>query len=282
MQIKGWLRVVFVIVVYLMIGNMFKLVGFFVSGIDVNKPTRYASISELLTISLFDFLGVLLIIWAFLKLLDKQSLANFGLSLKNRINDLFIGLSVGFVIMGFGTIILMKLETIFYQGLNLNTHQLVNLFFLFIIVAFKEEILYRGYILRNLMNSFNHFVALLISALIFALFHGVNSQTNFLTFINIFLGGIMFGLCYMQNKNLWLPISLHFSWNYFQCLFGLNAGDDLYSLFTFKKSDVGMINIRGYLFEQPLLYTMVSLLLVAIMFLRYYCVKKNQGKDLTG
>jgi hypothetical protein len=85
-----------------------------------------------------------------------------------------------------------------------------------VIVALNEEILMRGYILNNLMDSMNKYWALLISATIFSVLHGMNPNISFLAIINIMLAGIILGSSYIFTRNLWFPISLHLFWNFFQ------------------------------------------------------------------
>ena len=85
-----------------------------------------------------------------------------------------------------------------------------------LIVAFYEEVVFRGYILNNLLASVNKWLALLITAILFALAHSANPDFSIIPAINIFLAGILLGINYIYTKNLWFAIMLHFSWNFFQ------------------------------------------------------------------
>jgi len=73
------------------------------------------------------------------------------------------------------------------------------------------------------MYSFGKPIALVVSAILFSIMHGQNPAFDYLAFINLFLAGVMLGLPYIFNKNLWFPIALHFSWNFFQSLFGFKV-----------------------------------------------------------
>ena len=44
--------------------------------------------------------------------------------------------------------------------------------------------------------------------------HAGNSSMTILSYINIVLAGIMIGIYYIHQKNLWLPMGLHFGWNF--------------------------------------------------------------------
>ncbi|HLY72355.1 MAG TPA: CPBP family intramembrane glutamic endopeptidase, partial [Puia sp.] len=89
-------------------------------------------------------------------------------------------------------------------------------FGMLVIIAFIEEIVFRGYILNNLMQSFNKWIALLISASLFALAHSLNPGSNLLSVGGLFLAGILLGINYIYTKNLWFAIFFHLGWNFLQ------------------------------------------------------------------
>lgn len=86
----------------------------------------------------------------------------------------------------------------------------------FLMVAASEEIVCRGYILNNLSEKMKPINAVLLSSLIFALFHIPNSSFGWVGFVNIFLSGVLMAVLYLQSKDLSLPIGMHFSWNFIQ------------------------------------------------------------------
>ncbi len=83
-------------------------------------------------------------------------------------------------------------------------------------IAIGEELVFRGYILNNLLQSFNKWIALLISAIMFALFHIGSPGIGAIPFASLFLIGILLGINYIYTKNLWFSFVLHFSWDIFQ------------------------------------------------------------------
>ncbi|WP_394345110.1 CPBP family glutamic-type intramembrane protease [Formosa sediminum] len=68
---------------------------------------------------------------------------------------------------------------------------------MFILVSLIEETLFRGYILKNLIISFNKYIALSISSLLFALMHSANPSINLLSFVNLFFAGMLLGTSYI-------------------------------------------------------------------------------------
>lgn len=83
------------------------------------------------------------------------------------------------------------------------------------IAAVSEELIFRGAIYRHVEECFGTFVALLVSALIFGAVHGANPNATLLSSCAIALeAGLLLALSYAATKTLWLPIGLHFGWNF--------------------------------------------------------------------
>jgi membrane protease YdiL (CAAX protease family) len=112
--------------------------------------------------------------------------------------------------------VLVSFRFLYFTGIDLNLGDLLISLFLFILVAFTEEIAFRGYILNNLLQSMNKWVALSISAIAFALFHATNPGAGVLPVLNILVAGFLLGINYIYTRNLWFGIFLHFTWNFFQ------------------------------------------------------------------
>ena len=86
-----------------------------------------------------------------------------------------------------------------------------------VLIAFSEELVFRGYILGNLLEAFsNKWIALGISAVLFTGYHFPSPGIHALAFFNLFLAGILLGLNYIYTKNLWFSFMLHLSWNFFE------------------------------------------------------------------
>ncbi len=90
------------------------------------------------------------------------------------------------------------------------------------IVAIGEEMGSRGYIQQNLATRITAPFAILITAFMFAMFHTPSIFLFFalppvpaiIMFCNLFIAGIWLGLSFARTRNLWLPIGLHFGWNF--------------------------------------------------------------------
>src|SRR5258708_25291372 len=85
------------------------------------------------------------------------------------------------------------------------------------LIAFSEELVFRGYILGNLLDSVgNKWVALVLSSVLFAAFHFTNPGIHTLAFVNLLLAGLLLGINYIYTRNLWFSFLFHLSWNFFQ------------------------------------------------------------------
>lgn len=97
--------------------------------------------------------------------------------------------------------------------------------FLFICVGFYEELMFRGYLLKNLSEGLKNskisprlavVVSLVGTSLIFGIAHATNPNATFISSFNIALAGIFLGLGMLLNGKLAIPIGLHITWNFFQ------------------------------------------------------------------
>ncbi len=86
-----------------------------------------------------------------------------------------------------------------------------------------EEILFRGYGFQILMAAAGPFAAIVPVGVLFALMHTGNPNVLWLGIVNTAGFGILFGYAYFRTRDLWLPIGLHFGWNFTLPLFGVNV-----------------------------------------------------------
>lgn len=83
-----------------------------------------------------------------------------------------------------------------------------------ILVAFFEEILFRGIIFRIVEKSLGSWLSLLLSAILFALAHLPNAGISVLGVAVTAVAGLMFGAAYLVTRRLWLAVGIHFAWNF--------------------------------------------------------------------
>ncbi len=94
---------------------------------------------------------------------------------------------------------------------------------LFIVAALAEEALFRGYPLQTLTRAQLVWLGIFLTSVPFAAVHlrNPNVVAGF-TFANTALAGVWFAVAYLRTRSLWLPLGLHWAWNWsLGSLFGL-------------------------------------------------------------
>lgn len=275
----GWLRVLGIVIPYIFIVGAFQLIAMALLGLNNDNYEALRTSQQEFVISFADLLGTFLVLWLFVSAIQKEKFINLGFQVKNRLIEFNLGIGLGIVIMFLGFLILILISQIFFEKLNFNVYELLLSIGIFIIVAVVEETLIRGYVLKNLMLSFNKYIALLISSLLFSVMHAANPNFDLFAFLDLFLAGILLGLSYVYTKNLWFPIALHFSWNFFQSFFGFNvSGQDLYSVIEISIRDNNLLNGGGFGFEGSVLSIIFQL--ISIFFIYKYFNKRGSTLNL--
>ena len=163
-------------------------------------------------------LAVLLSTFVMMKLFEKKNFSDIGLKLTPETRlQIYFGLILGFVMIA---IVVFPNALLGYYKYNFSPSdifpQILEAISLFLIVAFAEEILFRGYPFQRAIDGTSPLVATLIFSSIFAIAHIQNPNINAIAILNIFLAGVWLSSAFIKTRSLWLPISLHFSWNFFQ------------------------------------------------------------------
>jgi len=166
--------------------------------------------------------AILLVLYTlFVKLIEKHWARD--LKPKHLIPDILLGLLVGFVYM---VIVVSTIKALGCADVTWNvfSHQEQwQALMLFLAVAVGEELMCRGVLFRLIDERWNTWVALLVSAAIFGLGHISNDNSSWWASLAIAIeAGLLLGAAYKWSGTLWLPIGIHWAWNYVQGnVFGL-------------------------------------------------------------
>jgi len=89
-----------------------------------------------------------------------------------------------------------------------------------IAVAIAEELIFRGFVFRRLIDGIGVWPAQLAMAAYFLLNHwnnpGMSGTTQMIAATNIFLAALLFGALYLRTESLAIPVALHFALNFTQ------------------------------------------------------------------
>jgi len=206
---------------------------------------------------------MILSVWIFWKLFDRRPIREIGLiKIKKGYKDLFKGLAFGAISMILVFIILVTSENISLQSPlsspNFNISLLIQLVF-FIFVGISEEMFSRGYCMTVLKQTGNMWIALIVSSIIFSVMHSLNPSMSIISYLNLFLVGLLFAYMFLRSNNLWLPIGYHITWNYFQGnIFGFQvSGQSTESLYKLNTPVNNIITGGGFGPEGGLVVTFI-------------------------
>ena len=275
--VRGWLRVLFIIIPFVLFVGVFQMIGMMVLGLKPSMHHFIPNTFQTTVLELFMLMATFAVVGIFRRWVDRESFRSLGFGLKDVKEESLMGLSLGLVMMAAGFLLLLSLREISWEGTNPDAVKLVLSLVLFIAVGFTEELIFRGYILNNLMRSMNRYVALVVSSILFSLVHMGNDNFNVISFVSILFAGLLLGLPYIFTKSLWLPVTLHFSWNFFQgTIFGFNvSGNTEYALINQSRNADTLLNGGKFGFEGSILS--IIFVALAITFLWVYYRRKEKA-----
>lgn len=97
--------------------------------------------------------------------------------------------------------------------------------FLSVILLFGaagEEMMFRGYAFQILLRNYGPWWVIPPFSALFALAHLDNPNAAPLGIVNTGLWGALLSYAFFRSRDLWLPIGLHFGWNWALPLLGVN------------------------------------------------------------
>lgn len=139
------------------------------------------------------------------------------LTLKRTWKDLGLGLLVGALVFGAVTGLMALAGCYSITEAHFDPLPQLNSFLFFFLVAVFEEIFFRGVLFRLFDDRWNTFVAMIVSALVFGVAHLPNTgATLWSSFAIAVEAGLLLSAAYKRFGTLWLPIGIHWAWNYVQ------------------------------------------------------------------
>jgi membrane protease YdiL (CAAX protease family) len=148
--------------------------------------------------------------------------------------------------------------------------------------AFGEELAFRGGVFRVLEDGFGTAVALVVSAVAFGLVHALNAGATIVSTLAIVLeAGAFLGLAYAATRSLWLPIGLHFGWNFTEGgIFGaLVSGRAYHGVFNFSVG--GPDILTGGAFGPEASAVAVAISLAASLVFAIVAIRNGRWKPLS-
>jgi membrane protease YdiL (CAAX protease family) len=170
-------------------------------------------------------------VWLAGRWLDHRPFADFGFHIsRGWWIQLGFGAALGALLMGLiflaerslGYIQIIQFRYTVEPDASLAWALLV-MFIHYIGISFTEEVLARGYLLRNLMEGFalasrslTMALAVFVSSVIFALPHAGNPNATPVSTLLLVVFGVMCAMGVVLTGELAIPLGLHLTWNFFQ------------------------------------------------------------------
>lgn len=255
---QGWLRAIILLVVYVFVSIV---AGKFL-------PTFETWVT-------FNLIAAFALVYVFRKYADKKTFSSIGFDFSQFYPDALVGACLGICLICAGSLIILYLDGIEWIDVVPNLKELFNSAMIMLMVALSEELVFSGYVLRNLMKSLNKWLALFISALLFTAVHLTNPEVPATGLVNTFLGGLLLGITFVNTRKLWLPVSFHFFWNFMQGpVIGFPvSGIPFDSVLVLEPKGNPLISGGNYGFEASLVCSL--LLLMAFIVWCYFESKRS-------
>jgi len=198
------------------------LYGFTETGVSMEGVSTTAAGFWMGMQLIFAFVLVYVILWAWLKWVEKRPFWTLGYELKNALVQYGRGFLIG-ALMFAGSIGILELfgSVSFEQGdpskQGLAAVAGVILVLIgWVIQGGAEEALIRGWVLPVIGARYKPWLGLLVSSLIFTLLHGLNPNLSAIALVNLALFGVFAGLYAMREGSMWGISALHSVWNWVQ------------------------------------------------------------------
>lgn len=223
-------------------------------------------------------IGLLLIYWLFARWMEHRPVGE--LSPRKAPLAIPVGVLIGLVLFT-TTIAILSLMGVAHVGNFVPGQALLAAINMAILSAIGEEIIFRGVVFRIFEEMFGTFIALVVSAAFFGLIHMGNRGATVTSGIAIALeAGLLLAVSYAVVRNLWLPIGLHFGWNFAESgIFGsVVSGNSFKGLFstTLTGPDI----LTGGKFGPEASVVAVAVCATAALLILVVAIRRGEWKGL--
>ena len=209
--------------------------------------------------------------------IEKRTFADIGLRFEKTTLKKF---AIGFLI-GLGITILMFACLIVFGGMRLQLNQQYNVasFVLwtsaFLPLALMEEVAFRAYPLVTLHRQIGLWWSLIITSILFALYHVVNGWSLPISFLGPGVWALVYGLAAIYSKGIAMPTGIHYAANLTLAAIGMGKGFD--SIWTLQSQDelttVNRSEVTGYVIQ-------IAFFLLVVAVIEWYRRKTTAKSGL--
>ena len=143
--------------------------------------------------------------------------------------------------------------------------------------ALFEELLLRAILFRITEQAFGTTTAVVLSAAVFGLLHGLNHGATLMSDVAIALeAGVLLALAYALTRNLWLAVGIHLGWNFTEgSIYGAAVSGTASTHTLLRGSLTGAQTLTGGAFGPEASIVSVAVCLLASAVLLMLIVRKH-------
>lgn len=192
-----------------LIGASALVAAFIVEATD-GSDTTLIVIAEVGTV--LAAAGTLYAAWRWI---ERKPLAELGFARVHPLRELALGAGIGVALLSTVIAVMALAGWYHVEYVHFGAWGSVALAVLFFAgVAFAEETMARGFLLRQCEQLGGTWFALALSALVFGAAHATNPNATVVSVLAIAVeAGVLLGAAYLLTRSLWLAIGVHWAWN---------------------------------------------------------------------
>lgn len=231
----------------------FVIAAIFVEAADwvaLNFASNVLVKHPILQDALYRFAGAVILLVGFhfmLRVLDevedREIVPALGFRRKGALREFILGagISILLIALAVGVIALFGGYSFQIRATGIAWRRFAEVIVLLLVGATFEELSFRGYAFQRLTDAVGPMFSILIFSIWFGAVHLWNPHSSGVlswAFFNTIAVGALFALAYLRTRALWMPIGLHFGWNFaLGPVFGLPvSGLDIFSVLNHGKA----------------------------------------------
>lgn len=209
------------------------------------------------------------IVILYCRFLEHRKIRTMGFQKKGMVRQYLLGALGGIAFFGVAYLLCLITGSIRLEGVSseIVPGYIIGYLIGYLIQGMAEEVLCRGYLFVSLSRRYSVIYSAVLSAVFFALLHGMNAGLSFVAVFNIFLFGIFAALLLVRFENIWIVGAFHSLWNFAQGnLFGIQvSGNEVQNslLSSVNQPNMGLLNGGKFGMEGGLCVTLVLVLGIA-------------------
>jgi len=160
-------------------------------------------------------LAILLAAWFMARFVDRRAFSTLGFAPTSLVRDALLGSAIGFIWLALSLALMWLLGWVTPQPAgNFSLSALAIPALAMLLNTVIQEVLARSYTFQVIRSQAGPGWAIFVSSVVFMLYHAGGLRGAWLPAFNVFCSGVLFAVAFYRSGNLWLPIAIHFAWNF--------------------------------------------------------------------